>query len=209
MKKIKLLISCAVVAFFLVPNTGCQKEEKTHPQEQTPGAEVSVKTVISLDATEKVYINLSTGEQLSAANATASNWDICFYALDRTITVGVNSGTEGSGTAGAQIVESSFEDLLKAPASGYLNGKEATGDYLKWSSYTGSTTEPKHAVLPKPGLTIVVKGVNGNYTKIQMLSLYKGNPNHSSADFANLNTRPDFGYFSFRYATQTNGSANF
>jgi hypothetical protein len=38
---------------------------------------------------------------------------------------------------------------------------------------------------------------------------YKGNPNTSTPEFADLATRPAFGHFTFRYATQTNGSRQF
>jgi hypothetical protein len=201
--------SLCLISATLLMATACKKKD-TKPDEDTPGAaSVETRMVTSLEASEKVYLNLSTGEQIAEASVNATNWDISFYGKDRAIVVAVNSGSEGSGTAGAQLVSTGFDDLTQAPESGYLPGKDATGDYLKWSNYTGSTTDPKHAVLPKPGMCIVVKTADGKYSKIQLLSLYKGNPNTSTAEFADLATRPAFGYFTFRYATQTNGSRNF
>lgn len=198
-----------VCAGLILSTASCSKKDTPEPNNttQTPSG-IEVKTITSLEATEKIYLNLTTGQEIAAAAITNTNWDISFYAKDRNIVVAVNSGDEGNGNAGAQLVATGFEDLKEAPESGYLTGKEATGDFLKWSNYTGSN-EPKHAVLPKPGMTIVIKTADGKYSKLQMISLYKGNPNTGSSEFAELSTRPAFGYFTFRYATQTNGSRNF
>ncbi len=207
MRNTHLWLSGLLMTGLLFSIIGCNKKDDPKPEEQT--TTVEVKTVTSLEAQEKVYVNLTTGQQLLADEINATNWDVSFLGKDRTITVAVNSGTEGTGTAGAQLVEVGFDDLKTAPENGYLEGSEATGDYMKWSNYTGSTTEPKHAVLPKPGITMVIKTADGKYAKLQIISLYKGNPNTTTAEFADLTTRPEFGYFSFRYATQTNGSRNF
>lgn len=205
-KNTSLFASLCLLAGSIFATSSCSKSESPSP-DNNDGAKIEVQTVISMEATERVYFNLSTGEHVPEAAINATNWDISFYALDRTIIVAVNSGSEGTGNAGAQIVESGFDDLSTAPESGYLSGLDATGDYLNWSHYTGST-EPQHAILPKPGTTIVVKTADGKYAKIQMLSLYEGNPNAGSPEFANLSTRPAFGYFSFRYGTQKDGSRN-
>lgn len=204
-----LLVPLTFAAATLFTLTGCKKKDNPKAEDTNTANSVEVKTVSSLEAKDKVYFNLSTGAQVPEASVSATNWDISFYGKDRAIVIAMNSSTEGTGTAGAQLVSSGFDDLAQAPENGYLPGKEATGDYLKWSNYTGTTTDPKHAVLPKPGLCIVVKTADGKYAKLQILSLYKGNPNTSTPEFANLATRPEFGYFTFRYATQSNGSRNF
>lgn len=188
--------------------TSCKKENTPEPGTGNVAVSAEVKTVTSLQADTKVYFNLSTGESVPEASITATNWDISFLGQGRTITIAVNSGSEGSGNAGAQLVETGFEDLKQVPESGYLSGADATGDFLKWCIYTNAN-EPKHAVLPKPGMTIAIKTADGKYSKIQIVSLYKGNPNTTSAEFSDLATRPAFGHFTFRYATQTNGSRTF
>lgn len=206
-KKIFLLSNLVLLISSLFTASSCNKNDD--PQVEGANATVEVKTVNSLEANEKVYFNLSTGVYIPAADITATNWDISFYAKDRAIALAVNSGAEGSGTAGAQLVSIGFDDCKEAPENGYLPGNEAIGDYLKWSNYTGATTDPKHAILPKPGLTFVIRTADGKYAKIQMLSLYKGNPDTGTPEFADLTTRPAFGYFSFRYAAQGNGTRNF
>lgn len=207
MKKLTLLVLLAISSLSVF-TTGCSKTDDDATN-VVPSTQVEAKMVTSLEATEKIYLNLTTGAQIPAAGITATNWDVSFYGKDRNIELAVNSGSEGTGTAGAQLVSVGFDDLKEAPANGYLPGKEATGDYLQWSLYTGSTSDPKHAVLPKPGMCIVMKTADGKFAKLQILSLYKGNPNTSTPEFAELTTRPAFGYFSFRYATQQNGTRNF
>lgn len=206
-KQTLLFAAIALMAGTILTTTSCNKKDDAKPIETTTSAEV--KTVTSLEAESKVYFNLTTGEQVTASAITATNWDISFYGKDRVITIAVNSGTEGSGTAGAQLLETGFTELTEAPESGYQAGSTATGDYLKWSTYTGGTTAPLHAILPKPGLTFAIKTADGKYSKLQILSLYKGNPNTSTPEFADLTTRPAFGYFTFRYATQTGGGRKF
>ena len=207
MKRSILRFASALVVLSTVFLTGCSKDKDDESGSTvTP---VEAKTISDLNATTKVYINLKTGATVSAAEANATNWDLSVLGEGRTLVLGVNSGTNGTGTAGAQIVETGFDDLAEAPAEGYLAGTEAIGDYLKWSTYTGSTTTPNHAILPKPGLSIVVRTADGKYSKIQIVSLYQGNPNTSTEAFANLATRPAFGYLTFRYATQTENTRRF
>jgi hypothetical protein len=123
----------------------------------------------------------------------------------------VNSGKSGPGTAAAQIVSTGFDDLLEAPADGYVTDGDSyaipTGANNGWYTYTGAAPSgPQHAILPIAGKTIVVKTANGKYAKIQVLSYYKGNPNTSTVDFADLSKRPLGGYYTIRYMIQADGS---
>jgi hypothetical protein len=206
MKK-SIITYCCILLAGASLMSGCKKDEAPG----TGGGETGVqtKTVISLNGAEKIYFNLSTGESVPASAINATNWDISFLAAGRGASIAVNSGSEGTGNAGIQLIETGFDDLEEAPADGYKTGSEATPDFMVWANYTGSATEPKHAVLPKAGLTLVVKTADGKFSKIQLLSLYEGNPNTTTPQFADLSTRPAFGFFSFRYATQTDGSRKF
>lgn len=189
--------------------SGCTKDKDPQPEPGGGSAAVEIKTANDVDATvNAVYFNLNTGTIVEAVALTATNWDVKFSSESRNVKVSVNSGNEGTGTAGAQIVSVGFDDLKEAPAEGYKPGDEAMPDFSAWASYTGGAT-PAHAVLPKPGTTIVIKTATGTYAKIQMISLYKGNPNTSTTAFSDLSTRPAFGFFTFRYGTQTDGSRKF
>jgi hypothetical protein len=209
MKRRQILFACIALSSILTLHSSCNKKESNEPTQEQSNLTIITNTITSLDATNKKYLNLTSGEFISADVINATNWDISFYAKDRSIVIAVNSGTEGSGTAGAQIVSSSFEELKNAPESGYLTGSEATGDYLKWANYTGSTTDPKHAILPKPGHIFAIKTADGKYAKIQMISLYEGNPSITSPEFIDYTKRSKFGYFTFKYAIQKNGTNTF
>ncbi len=220
MKKHVLIFATVAFAAGTFTMTGCKKDKEPEPVTQNPSGgnnngnttntPAEIKTKISLDATAgKVYFNLSTGEAIDPVNINATNWDISFAAENRNAAIAVNSGTEGSGNAAALVVETAFDDVKEAPADGYKPGTEALPSFMTWANYTGSNSEPNHAVLPKAGLTIVIKTADGKYAKLQILSLYEGNPNTSTPEFADLSTRPAFGHYSFRYAVQTNGSRTF
>ncbi len=216
MKKYTLIFAAIVLSAGTFTMTGCKKDKDPEPLIQNPSGgnttntPAEVKTKISLDATTaKVYFNLTTGAAVDPADINATNWDVSFAAENRNAAIAVNSATEGSGNAGALVLETAFDDVKEAPAEGYLSGTEALPSFMTWANYTGSSSEPNHAVLPKAGLTIVIKTADGKYAKLQILSLYEGNPNTTTAEFANLSTRPAFGYYSFRYAVQTSGSRTF
>lgn len=71
-----------------------------------------------------------------------------------------------------------------------------------WYTYTG-TSEPMHAVFPNENETYVLKTADGNhYVKFDIITYYQGNPDTSTEAFANLQTRPDGGYFTFDYVVQ-------
>jgi hypothetical protein len=143
-----------------------------------------------------------------ATDSATTKWDIAF----KTSTIKVNSGTSGPGTAAAQIVSTGFDDLIEAPEASYATDGASgfaipTGSNSGWYTYTGAAASgPQHAILPIAGKTIVVKTANGKYAKIQILSYYKGNPNTTTADFADLAKRPLGGYYTIRYMIQADGS---
>jgi hypothetical protein len=204
MRKICILIAAVLV----VTTSACNKDD------DASSAPLEAKTVNDINSNPadnggySLYFNLTTGTIVPATDSATTKWDIAF----RTTTIKVNSGTSGPGTASAQIVSTGFDDLLEAPADGYATDGASgyaisTGAGKGWYTYTGpATSGPQHAVLPIAGKTIVVKTANGKYAKIQILSYYKGNPNTSTAEFADLTKRPLGGYYTIRYMIQTDGS---
>ncbi|WP_407484678.1 HmuY family protein [Elizabethkingia anophelis] len=77
----------------------------------------------------------------------------------------------------------------------------ATGTGKGWYSY-----DPvKHLITPIAGNIIVIKTGDGKYAKIQITSYYKGAP-ATISDQAALN---DSGYYTFKFALQTDGSKTF
>ncbi|THU37237.1 hypothetical protein FAM09_20025 [Niastella caeni] len=197
-----------IVAALVVTTSACKKDS------DSSSAPLEAKTVNDINSNPAdnggyaMYFNLTTGTTVAAADSNSTKWDIAF----RTTTIKINSGTSGPGTAAAQIVSTGFDDLIEAPAEGYATDSDAgyaipTGANKGWYTYTGAAASgPQHAILPIAGKTIVVKTANGKYAKIQIVSYYKGNPNITTAEFADLTTRSLGGYYTIRYMIQADGS---
>ena len=137
-----------------------------------------------------------------------------FYDLDQGITIADSSSDVGdiafSGTTllansahggGIQVIQTSYSEVENAPESGF----EATN--ASWYIYTGEAPNlPKHAVLPNSNATVIIKTPTGKYAKMEIISYYEGNPDVTTAEFANYMTRPADGYFSFNYVLQESES---
>lgn len=146
-----------------------------------------------------VLFSLKSGQVVQAADADGFNWDIGFSGT-RII---LNGGVNGEGQAGAVLLDVPFDEVQIAPAEGYETDTVEANAIAGWYNYTGQTGSPVHAILAKEEQTIVIRTADGkHYGKVQILSYYKGNPDPSSEEFANLQTRPAEQYFTFRYAIQ-------
>jgi hypothetical protein len=187
-------------ALMLMAVTGCKKD---HDDPKPVSPQTTTKT--DLDASiHTAYFNLTSGQEVAVADSATTKWDVAFDGVNENIYMTANPHG-GS----AQVVSAAFEEVTEAPADGYLPGDAAFTDFTTWANYTGATTEPLHAVLPKAGTTIVIKTPAGNYAKIQMLGFYQGNPDTSTPQFADFATRPAYGFYSIKYAIQTDGSRKF
>lgn len=155
------------------------------------------------------FFSLTDGEIVDKADSASTRWDIALAGT----TILVNGGTSGPGEGTAQVVNGTFEDLSEAPETGYLSdqGSELaipTGSGNGWYNYTGGDNPPA-AILPIPGRIIVLQTADGNYAKMEILSYYEGNPDTSTEEFANFQTRPAGRHYTFQYVVQPNGSRNF
>jgi hypothetical protein len=168
-------------------------------------------TVSDLDASGSNYVfyDLKNGAVLTLADSNSTKWDIAFKGS----AIIVNSAISGPGTAQAQLVDGLFDEYTEAPATGYLSDSEAGRAIVGsggWYTYTGNATSgAQHAILPNAGKIIIVKNTDGTYSKIQIISYYKGNPNTSSESFINSETRPASRHYTFRFITQPDGSRIF
>lgn len=140
-------------------------------------------------------------------DSATTKWDIGF----RSTAIIINGGASGPGQVQAQIVSGIFDELLEAPESGYasdVQGTYAIQGSGGWYNYTGQSGNPVNAIIPIPGKVIVIKTADGRYAKVEILSYYYGNPNTTTAEFADLGTRPPSRYFTFRFIYQPDGSRN-
>lgn len=178
--------------------------------EEEPVSNIDIQTIENLHAPSDrsnpeafpyVYFSLRTGEVVEAGEAGTENWDIAF----RGTSVIINSGTSGPGTAGAIMLDVEFGNVEIAPADGYKidsDGERAIEGSGGWYTYTGNGNPP-HAVITRDDATIILKTADGNhYAKLHIVSYYEDNPDYSSEEFANLQTRPASQYYTFRYALQ-------
>lgn len=201
--KLNMLYACAAV--ILLGTAACNEEDDPTPEET-----LEANTVEDLLADGEntgghyTFYNLSEGSIVPVEDSASTEWDVAF----RRTSVIINGGSSGPGEGAAQVVDGTLEDITEAPADGYEAEVESS-----WYNYTGQPEEdsptPAHAILTIPGKVIVLKTADGNYAKLEIISCYEGNPDTTTDEFYKLATRPEYGYFTFRYVVQTNGSREF
>lgn len=172
-----------------------------------PTSEIEVETVEDLEATgengEYTFFSLRSGQEVAHSDSATTEWDIAFNGT----TIRFNSGASGPGDAEALLLDVPFEEVTIAPTDGYNSDAEDSlavpgGNGNGWYIYTGDSNPP-HAVLPIEDLTIVLKTADGaHYAKLEIISYYEGNPDTSSDEFANMETRPDSRHYTFQYVIQ-------
>lgn len=134
------------------------------------------------------YYDFDIGKAIS--DSTSANWDIAFNGTT------IMANTENGG--GILKLSTPYADVTQATTTGF----EATN--TNWYTYTGEAPNgPKHAILANTDETLLIKTSTGRYAKVKMLSYYEGNPDTSTDEFANMQTRPAGKYYTFTYALQT------
>lgn len=175
----------------------CSKDDGTDPEDQDNTLEVV--EVKDLNGLEKGYVCFSL-EQHKEVEESSEDWDIKFSGA----TISFGNGASG------QMVEGIFSSYTTAPEQGYsASGITGNGSYY---TNTTSQTVPNHAILMKPGILIVVKTGKGEYAKIEMIGYYKGNPDITTTDFADIPTRNEKWpkqHYTFNYVLQSDGTNKF
>jgi FtsP/CotA-like multicopper oxidase with cupredoxin domain len=126
------------------------------------------------------------------------DWDLAFKGT----TIRVNSGKN----VRAAVVNGIFEEITEVPANAtFATDTETsfaipTGSGSGWYNYNPAT----FTVTPIPGRVILVQTTAGNFSKIEILSYYKGNP---PADQINPMTSPS-AHYTFRYVLRPDGTTN-
>lgn len=159
---------------------------------------------VSGEAEKFTLFSLINNEIIPSADSASSKWDIGFAGT----TIIVNNTVSGPGEAGAVMLDMAFEDVKIAPTQGYKTDTEEEQAISNWYNYTGMG-EPMHAILPIKNKTIVLKTADGSqFAKLRILNYYKGNPDFSSPEFTNLQTRPASRYYTFEYVITTDGGTD-
>ncbi|KPQ01067.1 MAG: membrane associated heme-binding lipoprotein HmuY [Bacteroidetes bacterium HLUCCA01] len=173
-----------------------------------PESEIDVKTIENLSAVgdngEFTFFSLRSGLVVPRSDSASANWDLAF----RGTTILVNSGVSGPGSAGAVVLDVPFQQVTIAPSAGYNTDSAEVlaipdGSGNGWYTYNPAQAMPPFAVLPRENVTIVLQTADANhFAKVEIISYYYDNPDTSSEAFANLQTRPESRYYTFRYALQ-------
>jgi hypothetical protein len=180
--------------------------------EDTPAPVVPLEAILVEDlAAPNDVIDRTTGQVTEAKpfqffsleeNALVSeneDWDLAFKGT----TIRVNA----SKNVTASVITGIFDEISEVPASASFTTDSGesfaipTGSGNGWYNYNSAT----FTVTPIPGRVILVKTSEGNYSKIEILSYYKGNP---PAAELNPMTTPS-AHYTFRYILQPNGSTSF
>lgn len=157
--------------------------------------------------------NFRTGQIIPNADSASGSWDIGFRATS----IIFNSGTSGPGTAAAQVVVGTFDEIREAPESGFIQDNKNAGPSgfavlsspltpgstatNHWWQNTGATTST--IVSPIAGRVIVVRTADGKYVKMEILSYYENAP----ASPNNMVDKDRF--YTFRYVYQPAESRSF
>ena len=145
------------------------------------------------------YFSLLENKVISETDSSSTKWDI---ALQGT-TLRVNRGLSGPGNGAVQIIDGLFEEILLAPESGWkvetVSAPAITpGSGAGWYNYNPATM----VISPVPGRVILVRTAGGLYSKLRILSYYKGMPETPTAE-------SEARYILFEYVIQRDGSRSF
>lgn len=174
-------------------------------------------TLYSLAENRVVLSYTETDSTARAAVTNSTAWDVGFQG-QRII---FNGGASGPGAAVAQLVNTPFDLLTEAPATGYLaDGANAacttgglvlcpvTGDDDAWYTYVlfvPGDQQQGGFLSPRAGYSIVLRLADGEtYAKLRIKSYYQG----SLADGQIVPTSRGR-YYTFDFVTQPDGSRSF
>ncbi|MBP3942087.1 HmuY family protein [Sphingobacteriaceae bacterium WQ 2009] len=149
--------------------------------------------------------------QDSANYLPTENWDLAFTGEYNSTLYTNNSllkdnpAYQGKGTHQIVLLNEAYDKVLVAPSDATFNastinsfGMAANVNSAGWFSYNMSS----HLVSVLPNKTYVLKLSNGQFAKLQMINVYKGNPQA----ITDLNWPQP--YFTFKYFVQKDGSRN-
>jgi hypothetical protein len=159
---------------------------------------------------KNVYFSFTSNANVDSLKKLTSDWDIAFTNIYNSyVTINSNTnvmspGYSGTGTGLLYIVDKPFDSVKVVPDAAAVNVNGSTGmdaypsaSWSGWYQYNPTT----HIMTVIQGKTLVIKLAGGKYAKLEMNSLYKGNP-------ASPTLSTPVPYFTFRYWVQQDGSTN-
>ena len=159
---------------------------------------------------KNVYFSFVSNTTVDSSQKKTSGWDVAFSNISNSY-VTINSGTNvmspgygGTAQGELYIVNKPFDSVKVAPAAAEVNVNGTAGmdgypdaSWPGWYQYNPTT----HLMTTLQARTLVIKMANGKYAKLEMISLYKGNP-------ASPTLSTPAPYLTFKYWVQQDGSTN-
>ncbi|MGB1014850.1 MAG: HmuY family protein [Nannocystaceae bacterium] len=172
-----LTLSIFAAACDTSTETGSETESETGEDTlETDEIDRTTETVVDArDETKWVYLDLESGHFVVPNTPEDTvEWDLAFQRFN----IAVNGGTSGSGGVEVAALEGEmFASVIEAPSSGYITDNvqdkpedmETTPGYAfdLWYDYN-----PSNHILTPRELVYVVRTVEGNFFKVQLLDYY-------------------------------------
>lgn len=200
-------LCCFLSAFILLftLNSCSDSSSNVQPTIDTVSTRI-IKNIIPDTVQSKfIYYSLDGDSVVPPTKSQSAEWDIKMAYLygggkTKQIDIFLNSGTVNqSGLTKGLIVDTTFDLLMTAPADSNfkIDDQSTSGRILSialappgnFFTYDGSS----RTINPVAQKTLVIKTRLGNYVKLQILSIYKDQPEKPTM-FSEI------GYYSFRYA---------
>ena len=151
--------------------------DSSDPFTHTNNDDDTTTTIVNATCEDNwVYLNLSETSEVFPENPEEDNgWDLAFQRFK----VKSNSGISGAHNVLVAIVsDTAFEDLVEAPATGYISDAEDSDDEDEDPDFAFLGPEPwydyneeTHILTPKDQI-YVVQSTSGTYFKIQIIDYY-------------------------------------
>lgn len=160
--KTRIVLSAAAVTLLLA---SCKKDNTT-PGPVPPTVKTKSITVNFSTATPFTFFSFRDTSVVANSDSATTKWD---FGL-RLTTFLVNSSASGPGNAGVILLNTPYDNVTTAPASGYAYDTTASQRAIKdgsWYNYNPVT----HVFTPRAGLTFVFRTANSHYAKMELLSV--------------------------------------
>lgn len=189
--KTRFVLSAAVITLILA---SCKKDSTTVQPLPTTTKTKSI-TVNFSPSSAFTFFSFKDTSVVANSDSATTKWD---FAL-RLTTFLVNSNSSGPGSGGAILLNTPYDNVTTAPASGYAYDTTASQRAIKdgsWYDYNPVT----HVFTPKAGQTFIFRTANGHYAKMELLAV-------DYEPFTGM--VPQRLIYTFRYIYQPNTNSSF
>lgn len=220
-----------VIVSLLAGMAACKKDENNTPQRSYEDGKSTVIYDMAgdtrasvgdgIDGKEKrpfatFLFSFKTGQQswdTTASNRKSNSWDLAFTDLYNSLVI-VNNGTNvkspgngGAGKGAIVLYDQPYSSITTAPDDAYFAANNLNS--IGWDGYPLPSNKgwyfysmTTHLARAMPNRTFVVRTADGKFAKLELISMYKGNP-PTVTDL--LWPAP---YFTIRFFLQEDGSRN-